>query len=209
MGWWRLDESSGTATVDSIGNSSDGTLTNGAVVNSAGVYNSGVKFDGSNDYITVPYNSALNITTDFTVSAWIKRSATSNYGGIVAKTNGTAYDYDFYVDVGTAGCADNQLGFYSDSAGWACSTGTVADTTAWHHVVATRSGTTITFYIDGVASGSMTYAAALSTGSNPLEIGRDGAWGAPANFSGSVDDVRVYNRSLTDYEIYDQYLAGK
>jgi hypothetical protein len=53
--FWKLDETSGTTAIDSSGNGYGGTLTNGPTWHSSGKYNGSLSFDGSNDYVSVPY----------------------------------------------------------------------------------------------------------------------------------------------------------
>src|SRR6266568_1078363 len=131
------------------------------------------------------------------VAAWIKRGALGDYGGIVAKTDGNnIFDYDFYFD------GDN-LHFWSDnqSPRNTISTGTVSDSD-WHHVAATRGGETVTFYIDGGPAGTVTISGDSADNPVPVRIGTDGpGYDAASMFNGLIDDVRIYNRALSQGEI--------
>jgi len=199
---WKFDEGAGTVVVDSSTNGNNGTLTNGTVW-VTGWSSNALSFDGVDDYVEVANSPSLGITGDITVAAWIKRGALGDYGGIVAKTDGdNIWDYDFYFDSG----ADN-LHFWSDSQSPqnTISTGTVSDTD-WHHVAATRSGETVTFYIDGAPAGTVTISGDSADNPIPVRIGTDGpGYSGDSMFNGLIDDVRIYNRALSASEIRALY----
>ena len=76
---------------------------------------------------------------------------------------------------------------------------------AWNYAAITYDGTTVKDYLNGQLVGAA--ALALNTASTALHIG-----GPPlfnSYFKGDIDDVRIYSRALADYEVYDQYAAGR
>jgi hypothetical protein len=77
---------------------------------------------------------------------------------------------------------------------------TVPSTNGWNYVAVTYNGSTITTYINGVLAATGNEPGANLCSGAPLIIG---SWweGAPAYFQGSVDEVRVYNRALSQSEI--------
>ena len=70
LGWWKLDETSGTAAADSSGNGNNGTLTNMAPTWTTGQDVGGLDLDGTNDYIDT--GMASNAATSITMMAWFK-----------------------------------------------------------------------------------------------------------------------------------------
>jgi len=199
---WKFDEGSGLVVMDSSTNGNNGTLTNGTAW-ATGWSSNALRFDGVNDYVEVPNSPSLGITGDITLAAWVKRGALGDYGGIVAKTDGNnIWDYDLYFDSGP----DN-LHFWSDSQSPqnTISTGAVSDTD-WHHVAATRSGETVTFYVDGAPAGTADISGESADNPVPVRIGTDGpGYGAASMFKGLIDDVRIYNRALSQAEIRALY----
>src|SRR6266536_5688534 len=197
---WKFDEGAGTVVVDFSTNGNNGTLTNGTAW-VTGWSSNALSFDGADDFVEVPYSPSLGITGDITVAAWIKRGALGDYGGIMAKTDGNnMWDYDFYID------GDN-LHFWSDnqSPQNTFSTATISDT-EWHHVAATRSGETVTFYIDGGPVGTATVSGDSADNPVPVRIGTDGpGYSGDSMFNGLIDDVRIYNRALSLAEIRALY----
>ena len=71
VGWWSFDEGSGTIAYDRSGNNNNGTLINGPTW-TQGKVGGALSFDGVDDYVVVPHNSTLNITSSITIMAWIK-----------------------------------------------------------------------------------------------------------------------------------------
>ncbi|HKQ39422.1 MAG TPA: LamG domain-containing protein, partial [Verrucomicrobiae bacterium] len=182
---------------DSAGGN-DGAAVGGPTV-VAGQSGRALNFDNIDDYVSVPYNRDLAITGDITLAAWIKRDSLSEYGGLIAKTDGAnTWDFDLQFQNG-----QDTLALYSDTTGPSTivSSNTVSDT-AWHHIAFTRRGNLATFYIDGADAGTATLDGGFGLNQNPIRIGTDGpAWDPSSMFHGSMDDVRIYNRALTATEI--------
>ena len=92
-----FSEGSGTAATDNSESGHDGTLVNGPAW-TTGKFGSGLSLDGTNDYVSVANPSTLNFgTSNFTISAWIKRQATGVEHTIFSKTAS-----DIWTDGGKA-----------------------------------------------------------------------------------------------------------
>ncbi len=206
---WKLDETSGSTAVDSIGGH------NGTLVNepswTTGKLDGGLFFDGDDDYIVA---SSLNPMSydDFTVSAWYKsaENGVSDDEYIFEHNDNFSYEITFGpTDDGT----DDRLrfGFANGGSGtWDPHYGTsdIVDQ-QWHHVVGVRSGGRIKIYVDGVqeTDGADAHAGATVT------IDGDGPFigdlpGNTERVHGTLDDVRLYDRALSDAEISDLFIAG-
>ena len=80
ISWWN-----GNGNADDIIGSLHGHMENGATF-ATGMVGQAFSFDGIDDYITVPDSSSMNLTTAFTIGAWIKVSSfTSTHATIIAK----------------------------------------------------------------------------------------------------------------------------
>ena len=161
-----------------------------------------LEFDGYNDYVEVSHDPSLNMGTDgITIEAWIKTSAVTPTGYwpvIVGKEiDGTRQGFNLFIAHHT-----NKIAFEVwINNQWYGVWGQVINDGKWHHVVGRRSGNRIYVFKDGVQSGGW-----VQTGCNgnvncnyPLMIGR-GSWGS-GYFTGKIEEVRVWNRALTDEEI--------
>ncbi|MCA1683627.1 MAG: fibronectin type III domain-containing protein, partial [Actinobacteria bacterium] len=158
LAYYRLGEASGKTAADSSGKGRHGTY-EGASLGSPGAVvddqDTSVSDDGSAQAVrsapSLPgYNSARS------VEAWVKPA--DGYDRYVASWGTSATDQEFSVLVGP-----NQVGVvgYYDDRYFA--TPRPLTDGAWHHVVVTYNGTTLTAYLDGVVLGSRSFGAALDT----------------------------------------------
>lgn len=166
--------------------------------------NSAYSFNGVNGAISATWG-ILSGNSDRTVSLWFKTLVPSNTQYMVSWGTPTAdqmYLVGTYFDpssnrvlglltYGAAGMAViNQFQFYDNR---------------WHHIVVTQSASLSKLYLDGALQTSRVNNP-VNTGSSQLTIGSLPTGGS-GYFSGSLDDVRIYNRGLSDSEIIQLYLA--
>ena len=193
---------SNTKVCDYSGNGNNGTVS-GATYNSSGGYdNKGAYyFDGSNDIIKVVPMSGSNIPTDdFTYMAWINMESNTDESIFMA-SNGHA-------------SAENELGFYVSSSKLGLNMNDVSDvvtgattlnTGQWYHVALTRNSGAVKVYVDGVVDGTGTQSSTLNFGTCSLYFGVDidsGCASSKGNyFKGYIDEVKIYNRSLSTEQI--------
>lgn len=215
-GYWKLDEGSGTSTVDSSVSGNTGTLTNGPTWGT-GQLGSAVTFDGTNDYVTAGSSSALDFSTNtYTLSAWIYPTAIpilgqaayhdsifdrwdhgcTGHGYAFGITNAYTFNGPTELEVRTS-CGGSSTSVANGAAN-------VLTNNQWHHIVAVANAGVVTFYVNGTA-----YAATGSVTDSPLTyggpavIGNDSTNGSP--FTGSIDEVRVYSRPLSPAEVMQLY----
>jgi len=207
VSWWPADLNP-TDSVD--GNS--GTLVGNAAY-TPGLVGSSFVFDGDRDGVLVGNAPNLQLQ-DFSIECWIKRTSSTN-ASFNGNGNGTVFalgtgalagpaGYNFYIK------ANAQLAFGKSQAGEVTSAATLTDIN-WHHVAVTKVGATVVFYVDGVA-----FPASAPYSFGPFAFiapGYIGAWqnhlGQVDNtFYGSIDELAIYNRSLSGAEFRDIYAAG-
>ncbi len=150
-------------------------------------------FDGTNDFVSVPHNAALNLTT-LTVECWIKTSVSKFPAGIVSKyVSGEGWriyqnNTNITASVNTSGgsCTVNSFG-QSISDG------------AWHHIAFSIDPSGGKIYIDGVLRGTgiWTAAPAALTNTAPMNIGFYTGVIGTDYFQGVVDEVRVWSVART------------
>ncbi len=225
VGYWKLDDGTGLVARDSSPTQSNGTLTNNPSWSGANLatqmrfYNpSAMKFDGTDDYISIPDNAALH-PTSLTVSLWVKLSSLTNNatcGGapstqqyLIFKKNSQAYDsFSLIKNSGVW-----QFSMYSGSTSYYIQSSTVPVTGSWVHLVGTYANSTMKFYVNGSLEGTTTNAAGLDHSTNNLILGRTARcttgdnYDAPLN--GFLDDVRIYNRALSANEVSSLYNGNK
>ncbi len=202
-GHWKMDEAP-TATVsaqDSSGNGNTGVAS--GTLSTTGKYGSARNFNGLDDHLNA--GTAINIAdSSFTISAWAKRNSTNTYDIIYA--NGpSAAAAGKNIHFGFRSNNTFTLAFYGGDDVNTISTYTDSN---WHHWVGTYDTTTKEqrLYQDGILVASR-IANANFSGTGTSYIGTVIWSNNPAStyFDGSLDDVRVYDRSLSQSEIQQLY----
>jgi hypothetical protein len=202
-GWWRFEEGGGSDANDSSGNGNDGALQGDTHWTAGKIGDYALAFDGNGDYVDVPGSGSLDFTGSFSVSAWVKPTASPSadmswfgyhHGGI---------SRSIVLRVYVSGKI--RFGFYYsdlDTADGAMSFG------VWNHVVATYDFDTDTskIYVDGEPSASGNVGPYLG-GTQTMKIGMYRV-GEEQYFDGDIDDVRVYNKALSEGEVGYLYLLG-
>src|SRR3989344_650953 len=165
---------------------------------------------GGSDYIDA--GSGLDMgSRDFSLSAWFK---TSDIANTIAGKGGTyALGKRYFVGV-SSDCGGKIKGEIDDDSvkKFVCSSAALNDNT-WHHVTLVREGTSLRLYEDGQQNTAPTDITGYGslTSSRPFTIGSlfNESSGAQSDFlTGSVDDVRVYNRALSASEVSEVYALG-
>jgi len=165
------------------------------------LYGGCYSFDGSNNYIDIPDSSDLDISSEITLSVWVRRSliSTSNQG-ILAKE-----DTGGYALVLNYGTGDHKITFVSPNISTRKTTNAISDYN-WHLIVCTidESSSSLKFYLDGALDSSQGTVGALGANASPFFIGRR----LTGYFNGLIDGVRIYNTVLSSSQIKEQYVAG-
>ena len=181
-----------------IRDGNDGVLRNG-IVFAPGAVGRAFSFDGTNRYVEVPDSANLSLTGPLTLEARIKLNTNTVQQAIIEKYDVPGLNgYLLRVLNGKlsfALCNANLNGANQPVNG-----ATTITTGVWHHVAAVYDGTMIKVYLDGVLDGSAPANFAPTNGATSLKIGARGD-DAATRFNGLMDDVRIYNRALSEAEI--------
>ena len=182
-------------------------IVNGATLTTdkQGNSNKAYSFDGIDDFIKVENSYSLqNIGNEITISAWVfanQYSVTSNeYIPILEKNNSQQETMQFYL-----GYDKTVSKLYSGNNGKThlgdCPLITLNN---WHHIVVVYSNTSAFFYIDGIKYNSTQTYNVNSNNTLPLIIGQNPA-GLNEVLNGKLDNIRIYNRALTNTEVQALY----
>ena len=167
-----------------------------------------LKFDGIDEYLETNTQLTLNLTTGFTVEAWIfiqsyQTSSNFYYSGIVnhyhtSENTETA----FRLGIATNSTWENYRKIYCeirkwDTGGMYIVTPEVLETQKWHHISVSYDGTTFRSYVNGVMTNSVDNVIS-GTYTMPIDIGRNsrGDESPSVFFSGMIDEVRVWSTSV-------------
>ena len=212
-GYWDFESGSGLSAIDQSIYGNNGTIYNADWTN--GVEGSGLLFDGAGSYILAEDPEFLSFGNNSrTLSAWVKTiTVSSDYMDVVSRNECG------FTDCNPEHSALYALSVYGENAVFRLRSNNtnalnLRDTVTniadddWHHIagVLDRRTDEMILYVDGVRFGSLSTAPldAIDDDTSPLSIGcmYGQGWTMPRYFfEGTIDEVRIYNRALSDSEI--------
>ena len=142
-----------------------------------------IYFNGTTQYLTVPSNAALNLSTgDFTIEAWVYHTAAGGDSFIVSAASSGGLFFGF----STSGTL---LGYGRAAVAWDYATAHGMSLNTWYHVALTRSGTSIKILVNGIQIGTTQ----TSSQSYDLSVTSTtiGSQGANFYYSGYISNLRV------------------
>ncbi|MBI4174404.1 MAG: hypothetical protein HY517_02065, partial [Candidatus Aenigmarchaeota archaeon] len=193
-----FDENTTGISYDQSGFGNDASWTGGAnnaTRNLTGRFGNALTFDGVNDAIDLGSHVSLQVNNSFTVMAWVYHIKQPGRGEIVGwGANGWGFQIP-----GQNNEAPDRLTFGKEGVDNVnCGPCTVPES-RWAHVAMTYNGTNTTFYIDGVQAGVNATPSRTFSFTTRLGVGARGDLNNL--FNGSIDEVRIYNYSMTAAEI--------
>jgi hypothetical protein len=169
----------------------------------SGKYDNARSFDGTNDYVSF---SSLSPRGDATASFWIRRVGTGNQV-MLYMFDGSFTDY---LIIGYYSTSDVLLATARNATGWPgsrYSSASAIPQNEWTHIaVVKKEGVIQTIYINGINdtnSASLNWGA---SGSSNWIGGRNSA--TPSYLNGSIDDLMIFNRTLTSSEVQQLYMSN-
>ncbi|MEK6888410.1 MAG: LamG domain-containing protein [Candidatus Aenigmatarchaeota archaeon] len=167
-----------------------------------GKLDSGCSFDGINQNITVADSGSLDIKSDITISVWIKHnSATANYAETIISKRAQNTDnsnYQLYLRTTTGkvryynGIAEYEYNYAPPSGQWV------------HLALTINSTNSSNLYANGVLTDTLTAGlGAVNNGNFWVGLFDNATQDEP--FNGTIDEVIVWNRTLSADEIYNQW----
>ena len=202
--YFSFDELDGDMAIDHSQYKNNGTLA-GAPELVAGKFGNALKLNGQSDWVEVPHADILTVDEDVTVMAWIntERHTGPNdqrWQGILAKGNGPR-SYSFYTE-----SPSECLHLSAGGSGSVCTGKVVLN--EWQHVAAHVEDGTHRYWLNGENVGEF-------PGQNPLPGAADTAdvlvgktHESQREFLGLIDEVRIWNRALSEDEIRDEMEMG-
>lgn len=196
VGYWKMDETSwsGVANevIDSSGAGNHG-VRSGNATTTGGKFGKAGTFDGDTDYVTAATPPGLS---DITYVVWFK----SDLGG--GTTQGILRVEDTFMRISSVFTWYPNVNLSSASYTYTFTAG------VWYQLAVTQTGTSYVMYINGdsVKSGDGLNLDLSSSGSD-VRIGSlntEGTW----DLDGQIDDVRIYNRALSEFEVRRLYDWG-
>jgi prepilin-type N-terminal cleavage/methylation domain-containing protein len=214
VGYWNFDEGTGTIAYDLSGYGNNGTLNNfnfTAISGwTTGKVGGALSFDGVDDWVRVSNSTSLDINKNISVFAWVNRSRIVDWERILGKFYWLGYEtgsWELDLGQGYLRCIFNINGIlrYANApAGTNNATGT------WYFVGCVYDGSRLYNYVNGELKATSMASGNITTTTYPLAIGTTSNGTSIQNvIQGIIDEVRIYNRALSDSEIKALYEATK
>tara|TARA_B100002051_G_C16745113_1_gene647044 strand:+ start:7556 stop:9874 length:2319 start_codon:yes stop_codon:yes gene_type:complete len=163
-----------------------------------------IELDGTADYIDAGPVIDSDSWSEFTLSGWVYLNSKYDDQDIISQaitagSNETAIRYDVGEDLWFFSVHDGSYKYakYSQSS---------AQTEVWTHVVGVYDGSEIRVYVNGVEGSTAASVGTISANTGDTSIGKLTSW--TRYVDGMLDDVRVYNRALSEAEIQRLYELG-
>lgn len=208
VGLWKMNGTVGNiANTDTIP-ATTGPNATASNANSAGLayvtglFNQGVNLDGTDDYLSIPHSTALDVTTAWSISAWVNLSAHASATAILTPQfqPGDTLSFMLGWDGGNISAGVFSSSWYKATASSDLTMG------SWQHVMGTYSGAaqTVSLYINGILIAQNT-SAPTSIPSNTKQkfIGR--RWDNDHFVTGKIDEVTLWNTALSSTDVSTIY----
>ena len=204
---YPFDEGSGSVVRDASGNGNDGAIHGATYAKVTEGY--ALQFDGLDDYVQIPNSEHLKIDGTLTVEVWVNTRLAST-GPVFAKNGCSTLRQNYIIQLQEGG-VNFAVVDCTDEKGVENTVRSPAITTdTWYHLVGTYDGDDLKLHVNGAASVKKFGKFTPGTLDGPLYVGVN-YYGQKLGsfFAGQIDDLRVYNRALSQEEILANYQTGK
>ena len=227
VAYYRMNETSGTSTYDAFNNYNGGIIGSGYILGQPGIINTAYNFTGTNSYVNI---TTIPITTfgtgNFTMSAWVRTNTSnvinqqfigqSSTAGLTPYFGFTLRDSNFQNN-NPSGAVSFHMNDPSASPTDADAISTVPiNDNNWHFLVGEKisntTGNFVTLYLDGNLIDTMQINGNTNESllNNVFAIGGNaGSSVGPNFFYGTINNVGIWNRSLSSDEILQLYNNGE
>jgi hypothetical protein len=214
VSYWRLDDT--TQPYQDYLSSHSGSCSVNCPTSVAGKIGNAQFFNGTDTAINVAAAPAFNWSAggSFSIEFWLQRDAAdfSSFEILIGRDGGQSSSLQWWAGINSAGKAEFSL---IDQNGNGPVGPVVGQTSLldnnWHHVVLVRDGVSkqTLLYTDGALDSqpqNFTYPAGFQSATAPINIG----WLQNGNFNygGKIDEIAIYNRALSDFEIWQHHIDG-
>ncbi|MBC8462179.1 MAG: LamG domain-containing protein [Deltaproteobacteria bacterium] len=204
VSFWTFDKSDiDSKTVKDVFGSNHGTI-KGKPKSVEGKIEEAMEFDGAGDFIDCGNDASLDLTDAITIEVWIKPESAGEGGpnaGPICKAEAGVDPWSWQLRYNAPG---SFMGFQFNANPGGSTWISVQERLSagkWYHIAGTFDGNNIICYLDGVEK-QKGKIAAISGGAGRFFIGQDGWVNV---FNGVIDEVRIYNRALSEAEIQQNY----
>jgi len=199
--YYKLDESSGTV-YNSVNSSVNPSSAVSATYSASGRINTALSFNGTSNYISFADNAnwTINASGMLSISMWLYFSG--NQLGTYINLWGHPYGPMLYLTNQSAG--NYSIDWWTLGSNVASSGTKAISLNAWHHIVFVKNGSSVSFYLDGIATN--TTATDVTKDPSGVFIGGESIYNQ--DFYGRIDEVGIWKRAITSAEVTQLYNSG-
>jgi hypothetical protein len=220
VGYWRLDETSGSTANDISGHGYNMTYGTSVSKGSTGLLAAGVSTDKAATIPATPITAVgtigasyaanlLQPTTAVTIEAWVKPTAIANV--VFASYGDEATGPQYAIGMTAGGYLWGSVNLTSATSWPLAATAPLVAGTSYYVAMThdTATGANV-LYVNGVAVSTNTYTGTITGYASPygFQVGNDAAFSNTVNSAGVVDEVAVYATALSAPTLLAQYNAG-
>ncbi|CEG13525.1 exported hypothetical protein [groundwater metagenome] len=209
VAYYSFDEGEGNITLDMSGNCNDGMIYGAKWAD--GKYGKALYFNKSN-YVNCENDSSLNIADKITIEVWIKPLNWNNSEVIISNNLYSIFHRGewagnriyFLYKVNNYGINNISVSQRPGDTAWETWGGVAmidaGEIRKWHHIAAVKSSNIMSIYLDGMKKKELNCLSGFIINSSQMLNLTIGSY-----FNGSVDEIKIYNRALTETEIKAEY----
>lgn len=208
ISYWRYDETTGDAR-DIFRGNNNGTVDAGVKRGFGGIINNSYNFDDDQNDVLVSNSATLDLDNsgEMALSFWFRREgsldqatyvidkgdATSGYLLFFDEITGKhQIEFELYQSDETKIQVDSSVNYHLNNS--------------WNHILIQANGSDVVLYINGTETDKTAYDGTLKDSTEDLSIGYSGSGGG---YNFSIDEIGIWNRSLTPLEIEGLYSNGE
>ena len=199
VGYWKLNESAGSTEVtDSSGKGNSGTVKGSVTLGAPGSLTTGASFNGtSGSSIALP---EMTLGQNLTIGAWINNKTLTSNAPIFSVMDSQMHYLSFSIQENKS-----SLGMTDISSKWpeyAVYGSNPVTSGNWHYVTFVIQGNLLSVYLDGILDNARTLSSGPFAGIKGVAaIGASQVPWSPQWYNGTIDELAVWNTSLTAAQI--------
>jgi prepilin-type N-terminal cleavage/methylation domain-containing protein len=210
VGWWNFDdEDNRYKDLSGYGNNGSCTSCPTLVDGVPGTSGKAMSFNGSGNYVKL---NTVNLDKEFSISGWVYFNGSPSYEYLFARNTAASSDMQYGVIIRTPEEGGN-WGVYINGTNKTIKSSKVWPMKEWLHIIVSWDGSLIRGYVNGKLDGSTSFTENLDDLGDFQSIGRrsNSSTGTSSTglWDGLIDDVRIYSRALTAYEVQTLYAQTK
>ena len=210
VAWWKLDETSGADAADASGHHRIARVQGQPRwAPDKGRSGGALELDGAKNSLRCGEAAEFDFRDAMSVSLWFKTRGSDKSSRTLVAKGGENWRLQLNGEKGTLGftVTGPQATGVTNGRPTTITAKRAADDGQWHHVVALYDGKRVALYVDGEMGGSAAASGVIAVNTDPVTLGENVLLRG-RSFDGWLDDVRLYDRGLSEAEVQALFRGG-